>query len=776
MIRNYSERWNLFSNVERSFIKESGIENCTTAIPYIAVDNVLKLGLLASLRFLEWASQNPEGVVSLPTGKTPEYFINYTQSILSNWGKSNVCKLLDQYGLDLKRKPDLSKLQFVQMDEFYPIDSKQHNSFCNYVKKYYVEGLGLDIKRAMFIDSNEIELADGLHFSKVFPNSTIDLSLRYRMASTSEEEIQQRSIMMIDNWCSNYELQIREKGGIGFFLSGIGPDGHIAFNTRGSDHFSSTRLTSTNFETQAVSADDLGGIEVSRSRLVITVGLQTITYNPKAVAIVFIAGESKAAMVKQALENKPSNVYPASALQKLDMARFYLTQGAAVQLKDSVDRYYMMGDWSEQKTERAVIDLCNRIRKYGSSITLDDLLDDQYCRLIPNLNEDTVQSVIDSVKAKIAKGMAREENQVIYHTGPHHDDIMLGIMPYTNRQVRAASNDIHFSVMTSGFHSVGNQFVIKYLDNTRKFLSNGKIQMVEYPDFFDEGYKYKWIKDVHHYLDNVAAGNSEEMTRGVCHRIVRSIVLIWGIKSVDQLCDIINSIIHELANCYDGGINSPKVQRLKGMIREFEEELVWSHYGVAANNIHHMRLGFYQTTGKPDMARDIQPIVNEFKKYKPSQISLAMDPEGSGPDTHYKVLQAVAAAVEVWSKDEDLSKLKIIGYRNVWFRYHPSEAELIVPVSLNALAILDKSFSDCYLSQVNASFPSYELNGKFSAVAQKHWVEQLEQIQLLLGKNYFYQNEHPLLRATHGLLYLRQMDVSQFLEMARNLEGVFKSL
>ena len=96
----------------------------------------------------------------------------------------------------------------------------------------------------------------------------------------------------------NMSRKIRDKGGIGFFLGGIGPDGHIAFNTRGSDHHSTTRLTETNFETQAVAASDLGGIEISRNRLVITIGLETITHNPDAVAIIFAAGEAKAPMVK----------------------------------------------------------------------------------------------------------------------------------------------------------------------------------------------------------------------------------------------------------------------------------------------------------------------------------------------------------------------------------------------------------------------------------------------------------------------------------------------
>ena len=38
-------------------------------------------------------------------------------------------------------KPSLKNLQFVQIDEFYPISSHQHNSFYNYVKKYYIRWL-----------------------------------------------------------------------------------------------------------------------------------------------------------------------------------------------------------------------------------------------------------------------------------------------------------------------------------------------------------------------------------------------------------------------------------------------------------------------------------------------------------------------------------------------------------------------------------------------------------------------------------------------------------
>ena len=764
---------NQFSKVEDVFIQQAYIQTNTTKIPYISVENFPKLGMLTSLRFLEWVAQNPFGVISLPTGKTPEYFIKYTHFFLENWNNKKGQEILSAYGLSGVKKPDLSGLQFVQMDEFYPIASRQHNSFYNYVENYYIKGFGLDPDKAMLIKSETILLAEGKTYQEVFPNLTIDLSLRYRDAKSPVEWLQQKSIFCIDNWCIEYEQKIREKGGLGFWLGSIGPDGHIAFNTRGSDHFSTTRLTSTNFETQAVAAGDLGGIEVSRNRLVITIGLETITYNPDNVAIVFAAGEAKAEVIKDALENEPSNQYPASSLHKLHNSRFYLTTGAAVKLTDSVDKYYEAGEWTFQKTERAIIDLCPKINKFGHNITLDDLEADKYCRLIPNLNKSTVQSVIDSITAKLNKGMDRESNQTFYHTGPHHDDIMLGIMPHTNRQLRDASNQFHFSVMTSGFTAVINQYVVDLLNETLGLISEGKIEMIKFSDFFEDGYQYKWDKDIYHYLDNVAANNEAEKRRGVCHRVVRAITQIWEVKNEGQLIETIDEILDNLSSSYDGSKNPPKIQKLKGMLREMEEELVWAHFGVMVKNVHHLRLGFYQGdvfTEQPDNKRDVLPILEEFRKYKPTVISLAMDPEGSGPDTHYKVLKAIAAAIREWKEEADLSKLRVIGYRNVWFRYHPADVEVIAPVSLNALSILDSSFTDCYLSQVNASFPSYELDGKFSKLTQRVWVEQLKQIQLLLGKNFFYQHDKPLVRATHGLIYFRELSVDQFLKQADELE------
>ena len=96
--------------------------------------------------------------------------------------------------------------------------------------------------------------------------------------------------------------------------------------------------------------------------------------------------------------------------------------------------------------------------------------------------------------------------------------------------------------------------------------------------------------------------------------------------------------------------------------REFEEDLVWSHYGVMTKDISHLRLGFYKGdvfTDEPEKQRDVLPVLEKLRDIKPTIITLALDPEGSGPDTHYKVLQAIAEAIKLWGKETDIRNLKI---------------------------------------------------------------------------------------------------------------------
>ena len=114
------------------------------------------------------------------------------------------------------------------------------------------------------------------------------------------------------------------------------------------------------------------------------------------------------------------------------------------------------------------------------------------------------------------------------------------------------------------------------------------------------------------------------------------------------------------------------------------------------------------------------------------------------------------------------------GYRNVWYRFHPAEVNMFIPVSLNSIAILNNVFLNCFGSQRDASFPSYEFDGPFSYLAQKIMVEQYEMIKNCLGQDYFYNNSHPRIRATRGLVFLKEMSLKEFYNYAAELKKIIE--
>ena len=92
------------SKVEKAFFEEAGLKKVSTRIPYITVESFPKLGLLSALSFIEWANKNPEGVVSLPTGKTAQYFLQFIHLILDNWESEKTKKNIEQVRTGRYRK------------------------------------------------------------------------------------------------------------------------------------------------------------------------------------------------------------------------------------------------------------------------------------------------------------------------------------------------------------------------------------------------------------------------------------------------------------------------------------------------------------------------------------------------------------------------------------------------------------------------------------------------------------------------------------------------
>ena len=714
-------KYNSESKVEAYFSKfdsmfEANDRDCRTRT--LVTDNYIVLGQLTALRFIEWVSLNPGGVVALPTGKTPEFFIKWLEYYRDNWERESKEGLIGKLGI---QKPDFSSLHFFQLDEFFPINPEHERSFRYFVKKYYIDVLGFDPKKTHLINTwylNEQEqqvLEGAKNMGEIFTDGRVDLSLRTRTALNKQEELKQRAIRMFDEWCMRYESKIRELGGIGFFLGGIGPDGHIAFNVRGSSPFSHTRLTTLNYESQAAAAGDLGGITAVKKKAVVTMGLETITYNPDCVAVIIAAGQSKAKMVAGSVLSEPTQQYPATCLQRLPNARFFITRASAVELPVVKD----------------------------------------------NLNSVTV----NEIKAKIDKGLQMPQDAVILHTSPHHDDVELAYFPYLHHLVRSKSIQNHFAYCTSGYTSVTSAYLLSVYRNLLRRIDpqEAALRQENLVLVFTTSYQ----EDLTHYLRGIASLNESNQHYAVARRMARKWMAYRGFNSLQELKAFIEGEV-QLLETLELGRREPETFHIaKGWLREMEAELVWAHFGIGSDHVSHLRLPFYSDDifpHYPDPENDVKPIVELLERVKPTIVSLALDPEGSGPDTHFKTLIALSAALEQYHTAHPEIDLHIWGYRNVWSRWQMAQVNTMIPVSLNSFAVIKNMFDTCYLSQRGAEFPSYEHDGPFSELAQKVWVEQFDDVCNLLGEGYFYQGNDPMLKRAYGMIYLKDMAYAEFVE------------
>ena len=127
-----------------------------------------------------------------------------------------------------------------------------------------------------------------------------------------------------------FETSLRDAGGVGIQILGIGRNGHIAFNEPGSSFASLTRVAWLADDTRADNARFFGSAEEVPLRC-ITQGIATIL---RARSVVLLAyGERKADALRRALEDPPNPSTPASALQLHGNVTVIADDAAAARLR-----------------------------------------------------------------------------------------------------------------------------------------------------------------------------------------------------------------------------------------------------------------------------------------------------------------------------------------------------------------------------------------------------------------------------------------------------------
>jgi glucosamine-6-phosphate deaminase len=376
---------------------------------------------------------------------------------------------------------------------------------------------------------------------------------------------------------------------------------------------------------------------------------------------------------------------------------------------------------------------------------------------------DLMTKAYNHIDQKIEKGLAKFHGERFFHTAPHHDDIELAYFPLLHHLVRSGKVENNFVYCTSGFSAVTNNYLRSCFETFVSAFDTGRLEMIAaYKKLFDINFSQD---DVTGYLSGIAFQNKERQSLYIGARMARRVAEHLKTKDINVVRDFIHEHI-DLINTLEIGRPEPAIISLfKGWIREFEAELAWGHFGIEKKFIHHLNLPLHSKDifpQTPDFENDVKPILNLLKKAKPTIITLALDPEGSGADTHFKTLIALSEAIDKYVTEFPEMPLQIWGYRNVWTRFKIHEADMIIPVSLNSFGVLHNMFNSCFLSQKSASFPSPEYDGTFSELAQKVWVQQHKNLCKIMGNDYFYDSENPIKRRSYGAIYLKTMSYKEF--------------
>ena len=138
--------------------------------------------------------------------------------------------------------------------------------------------------------------------------------------------------------CASYEKKIKSRGGIDFFLGGIGADGHIAFNEPCSSLASRTRVKTLTEDTRIVNSRFFDNDPERVPKLALTVGVATVM-DAREVLII-VTGHGKARALMEAVEHGVNHMWTVSGLQLHRHGMIVCDEDATLELKVSTVKYF----------------------------------------------------------------------------------------------------------------------------------------------------------------------------------------------------------------------------------------------------------------------------------------------------------------------------------------------------------------------------------------------------------------------------------------------------
>ena len=442
----------------------------------------------------------------------------------------------------------------------------------------------------------------------------------------------------IDNlyqYCIDYEMKIKDAGGLDFQLLGIGRTGHIGFNEPGSHLNSGTRIITLNHITRIDAAPSFLGIE-NVPRKAITMGIGTVRDAKRIVLLAW--GSNKSEIIKETIEGEISTIVPATYLQQHNNTTFVMDEDASSELTRVKTPWLVKSCvWNDDLKLKAVTWLSNLLDKPILKLTDKNYNDNGMSGLLTeegtaydlnikmfNKLQHTItgwpggKPFSDDSKRPERATPARKRVLIF---SPHPDDDVISMGGTFDRLV-AQGHEVHIAYQTSGNIAVSDEEALKFAEISKIFNTDSK-----------------QVNDVIDFI-NSKKGN-----------------------------DVIDSL---------------EVRKLKGEIRKSESLGATRYFNVPDENVHFLNLPFYETgtIKKGNLSQDdVAIMISIIDAVKPHQIYAAgdlADPHG----THKVCLDSLFAALEEMKTEKEYMKdCWVWLYRGAWHEWDSHEIEMAVPMS-----------------------------------------------------------------------------------------------
>ena len=538
-------------------------------------------------------SEGKKAVIGLATGSSPKTLY------------AELVRMHKQEGLSFRN------VIAFNLDQYYPMDKDALQSYHYFMRKNLFEQTD--------IDPSNYHLPDGM---------------------IPKDKVKEH--------CLNYEKQIEDAGGLDLQILGIGVNGHIGFNEPGSGIYTKTRLITLDNSTRLANAYEFGNMS-QVPRMAITMGISTILKSKKIILMAW--GQTKAPVVKKAVEEDDTEDTPASLLQNHDDCTFVIDETCASELT-RFKSPWLTGecDWTDPMMKRAVVNLALKLNKPVLSLTNNDYNDNGLSDLLVEkgdayeINLQAFYLLRDSITGwpggkptdKRSSHPERHEpfpKKVVIFS-PHPDDDIIS-MGGTFMRLHDQGHEVHVAYQTSGNIAVTDEFVTRFIDFAVGFENMFDI---------DETKSKKLLEDATAFLNTK--------------------------RSTEK--------------------DTPEIRAIKGLIRRCEAKATCKYVGLKEEQAHFMNLPFYETgtiEKNPMGEADIQITIDLLNELQPQQIYCAgdfADPHGTHKvcfDVVIEALKRIKASHDSPLTTHWISDCWLWLYKGAWQEWDITEIEMAIPMS-----------------------------------------------------------------------------------------------